>query len=353
MARQSPFIKTISSIPFLLFLFWQVKPVDEDSLKAWQTLLKKYPPPKDAKELVFVDSIPKDSDQEESFFWGAKTIAADENDNIYVADSKAHQILKFDRVGKFIKRFGRQGRAPGEIENIWKIVFYQGTLIANDVGNMRFQYYDREGNFIKGFKVFKTYLDFDVDSEGLIYAVPIRSTKSERLVEVIDSEGKLIHELGNPLDFQRDWQQLNHAIISLDEEDNILLAFVHFPIVRKYDRQGRLIYERKYPIGFQKKQMEMNYQFEKISRNSRALVGYIVMNDAIKAAKGVWIMNSYPRLEIKKFDYEGNLQDIFWKNRTQDYHASAFLLKIGDKSGEFFVLQTSPENKIEKYKFNH
>jgi len=64
----------------------------------------------------------------------------------YVADAAAHAIVAFDRQGKEVLRFGRQGSAPGEFNYPGHVaVAPDGTLIVDDALNFRVQRLSPEG----------------------------------------------------------------------------------------------------------------------------------------------------------------------------------------------------------------
>src|SRR6266852_9757915 len=105
-------------------------------------------------------------------------IALDREGNIYVADTDAHTIQKFDKDGKFLMRLGDE---PGDAEG----QFYyprgltctsQGDLIVIDANNHRIQKFDtdgepilmwgKEGAFEGAFFYCR---DVDVDFAGNVY----------------------------------------------------------------------------------------------------------------------------------------------------------------------------------------
>ena len=62
------------------------------------------------QEFVLDDStMPGDT-----FFKSLGTVACDAEGNIYVVDSGAKNIKKFNSHGKFLKTIGREGQGPGE-----------------------------------------------------------------------------------------------------------------------------------------------------------------------------------------------------------------------------------------------
>ena len=80
-------------------------------------------------------------------------VAWDAAGNIFVADGLGNaRIAKFDKDGKFMKSWGKEGTATGEFANVRSIaVDAQGNVYAADGGNKRVQVFDNDGNFKTAF----------------------------------------------------------------------------------------------------------------------------------------------------------------------------------------------------------
>jgi sugar lactone lactonase YvrE len=70
----------------------------------------------------------------------------------YVADAGGHAIVAFDRQGKEVLRFGKQGTIPGELNYPGHLaVAPDGTLVVADSLNFRVQRFGPEGNPLGAF----------------------------------------------------------------------------------------------------------------------------------------------------------------------------------------------------------
>ena len=104
-------------------------------------------------------------------------IGADQK-RLYVADSKAHQIVVYDIAGgAVVKRFGKRGEGEGEFSFPTSLAFSrEGELCVVDQINARVQVFSAEGEFLdafgsvgRGFGNFIRPKDIALDDEGLIY----------------------------------------------------------------------------------------------------------------------------------------------------------------------------------------
>lgn len=86
---------------------------------------------------------------EDVFFLGYGDIVVDDGGNVYVMDSKAQHIKKFDATGKFLKLIGREGQGPGEFSRPSGLVCSADKLVAFDMMGFRFSLFNLDGVPIK------------------------------------------------------------------------------------------------------------------------------------------------------------------------------------------------------------
>jgi hypothetical protein len=96
------------------------------------------------KELILSD----DSMPEDVFFEQPIAVISDHDSNIYVLDSQANNIKKFDSAGKFIKIIGREGQGPGELSTPLYMTFAKDKLVVWDLRNRRLCAFTSDGEFI-------------------------------------------------------------------------------------------------------------------------------------------------------------------------------------------------------------
>lgn len=76
-------------------------------------------------------------------------IAVDGSGNVYVVDSKNHRVQKFDRDGRYLLQFGSYGSGDGQFRNPSGIAAdKEGNIYVADTRNFRVQYFDNNGSFL-------------------------------------------------------------------------------------------------------------------------------------------------------------------------------------------------------------
>lgn len=74
----------------------------------------------------------------------------DNDENIYVADTKEMHVKVFDKNGKFLRVFGKEGQGPDEIGGIRNIqITAKNELIVFDPRNRKILYFSLEGKFLR------------------------------------------------------------------------------------------------------------------------------------------------------------------------------------------------------------
>ena len=86
----------------------------------------------------------------EPLFIDISSVRVDKEENIYVLDSKACQIKVFDKNGKYLRKIGRKGRGPGEMQlpTVLDIVYGKEIMIC-DLPNNRISFYSLQGELLK------------------------------------------------------------------------------------------------------------------------------------------------------------------------------------------------------------
>jgi sugar lactone lactonase YvrE len=121
-------------------------------------------------------------------------------DSLFVADTQAHTIFKFDLQGKFLSQFGSRGTGPGEFNFPTHVAADpQGRILVTDSLNSRVQVFDSGGKFLSQIGSagdtsghFGRPKGVAADSLGHIYVTDAVFDN----IQVFDSEGRLLLSLG-------------------------------------------------------------------------------------------------------------------------------------------------------------
>ena len=352
----------------LYFLFIAVMVLNhETSLKAQQSedeilemrkkMLKKFPFPENSIELENKFSFPsKELEEEGTYLFEARFISNDSSGNIYVSNSREHRILKFDPSGNLLAKIGQKGQGPGEFISPKRVMPRKDFVVVHDSRNYRIQFLDQNGNYVKSFKVYKIYWDMAMNDDGLIFAAPIRMDKNSLLIDVLSQDGKLLYSFGEPKDLKYDWSDLNIVKLTFNKRGELLVAFHHFPIVRKYSPEGKLLAEFKIDYKIMNFKEKMNLDANN-SRGSKGKTGYALIISAIQAAdEGFYILHEALRVEILEFDKNGKLKCAYWNEELDEKHlylVNDFLVQNRGDEKIFYILQSLPENKIDVFGLKH
>lgn len=111
--------------------------------------------------------------REEYIFSYITDVGVDEEESIYILDSKKSHIKVFDRMGEYIKTIGKKGQGPGEMRRPTSLqVTSQNEIVVNDSAARKLHFFTLDGNFLRA--VSQTKMTFfsnpKVDNEGNIIA---------------------------------------------------------------------------------------------------------------------------------------------------------------------------------------
>lgn len=195
----------------------------------------------------------------EGEFISLADIAIDESGYIYAADSLLNVIQKFDRNGKFIKKWGGYGRERGKFyEHLVGIagIDLRGNIYAYD--NERIQKFDSEGNYLSTIMIEsrngrKTFIK--IAYSGLIYIFSIYEKKVyiyeygnlKESIKVPEERGKTTMLFDMDIDRDGDIYLLTKDYIvklsqTTGKTKKLKLKKEKIPFLFKIDKEGKQIY---------------------------------------------------------------------------------------------------------------
>ena len=130
-------------------------------------------------------------------------ISIDSFGYVYLTDKNSHQIIKFDKNGKFIKVLGTRGSEAGQFYRPHGIVFdSNNNMYITDMRNSRVQVLDKDFNLITQWGSYGnesgqfslTFPGIDIDENaGLVFVVDKLLTN----IQIFDQTGKFISKFGS------------------------------------------------------------------------------------------------------------------------------------------------------------
>ena len=89
----------------------------------------------------------------EEGFSGVVGAAFLQDESVVVADAGRKSIHRFDKSGRYLMSFGREGSGPGEfMDLLWLRVCIDGTILVFDPALNRISMLDRTGSYVKAVK---------------------------------------------------------------------------------------------------------------------------------------------------------------------------------------------------------
>lgn len=129
----------------------EIKIKTENGIQVVYNPKKPAPPPGSPRSLILTEDLCIGEGEDEDFIFSAiRTIEVDDEENIYVADTKEVCVKVFDKSGKHIRTFGKKGQGPGEIQFPTRLHLFAGKeIMIYDSSNNRLSYYSLDGRCLR------------------------------------------------------------------------------------------------------------------------------------------------------------------------------------------------------------
>jgi len=213
---------------------------------------KKPAPPKGAliKMILEEDFTIGEGESEEEMFSEITSVAVDNDGHIYILDRKEKTVKVFDSAGKFVRKFGKQGQGPGEMNMpIFVQITPNNELVVEDAVNRKLMFFSSEGEFLKSLSTAKAagLAAILIDSKGNLIGQAIVPAEKKLIREVKKYDKEL-----NPL-FTIDTLDFTSIIEGkinpyrlasfyvLGREDNIIYGYPEEYEIKIFNPEGKLI----------------------------------------------------------------------------------------------------------------
>lgn len=118
-------------------------------------------------------SIGESEGIEEYIFSNIRDLSVDDEERIYVLDTKESHIKVFNKEGEYVKTIGKKGQGPGEMQHPTSLqITPQNEIVVNDSTARKIHFFTLDGNFLRGESQAKMifFSNPKVDYEGNVIA---------------------------------------------------------------------------------------------------------------------------------------------------------------------------------------
>jgi hypothetical protein len=190
-----------------------------------------------------------DEGDEDYMFANLRSVQVDDEENIYVLDAKYIKVKVYDKNGKHIRSFGKNGQGPGEFGWPSRMVMRaDGKIAILDSRNRRFSYYSREGECLKevNHAEYGNFIRAWPDSRGFVYCDVMSYSENSRLAKLVkfDAEFNKISELAE-MEEKRNLREINpilyRIVYNVLPDDRVIWARNLEYCIHVVDASGKLV----------------------------------------------------------------------------------------------------------------
>ncbi len=179
-----------------------------------------------------------------------------------VCDAQDNCLKVFSKSGEFVRKIGRSGQGPGEINTVFRITSDKknNIIFCNDQGNGRISSFDVNGEFKS---IIRTLLrPYDIEYiDGIMHTFEYNRVKKS-LFSMYDSAGVLIKTYGEIFDNNIPENRFSSSLysrVSLDSDENHFYAlYSYIPFIGIYSHEGEFIKRLSIDVEEIKERYEKN-----------------------------------------------------------------------------------------------
>ena len=271
--------------------------------------------------LEFVLQIGELEPEDENYMFDRPlSVTEDHMGNIYILDPNEGCIKKFSSSGEYITQFGRKGQGPGEYQVPMQIDCRSRQLLVTSMASQA-HIFDLNGKYIRKFGVprHQGLAMKLMDSDRVVgYSLGIRhdNSKENVILKIIDIEGNIEHEFGKPflLDNVMGSWGANYTNITVDDENNIFLAFYHQNRIEKYSDKGELLLKisRELPFELEYKYGKDKIEIQGVVREvDREMFSLVSRGIGVDSRGRIWVLGLKAEIPRTQESEDSIIQEYF------------------------------------------
>jgi len=266
---------------------------------------------------------------EEAILNSPSDIVISEEGEIIVSDSRENKIFLFDYEGKVIRKIGRQGNGPGELNRPRFIWIEDGTIKVFEAGNNRIQYFSKNGEHLRmipcKFNVGTGMLTFGFKDDVFFVTTGFRT---EELISHYQISGQKLDSIGKiegkPFEFY-DMLKIQQALIKKELPDvcrndlfllvipgsRVYAVFQALPFIKIYSIRGELEKTVSLDLPEFEKIKDRCSQFN-VELRKKGMPAFQTLNfwrDGVLMANGdlILLISDPEKMTLFRFDKDGKL----------------------------------------------
>ena len=166
-------------------------------------------------------------------------LVKDTKGNIYIFDMGDVDIKKYDSNGNFIATFGRSGNGPGEFQTFSFLeIDNEDNIYINNMDG-RLQVITNEGEYIREHKLSASSIPFILVNKEKIIINKISH-------EMDDKKAAMLHSI----DYNGKINKFNRLNFIKDNDNHIIVAYLHQNKIEKYKQNGKLVFQSKRTLDY-------------------------------------------------------------------------------------------------------
>ncbi len=193
------------------------------------------------------------TDDERYQLYRPSDVAVDQDGNILILDSGNYRVNRYDKDGRYLNSFGKEGSGPGEFLGATRLdVCPDGDILINDLAIRAVNIFDSSGHFVRRLSI-EGLSPTQVLAlrSGEISVFHVTTSPSENqgqtpsLISILNKGGTILRKFvaariyeDVPTNF---W--CNSAAIARDDNDNIYVNFESQNRIEKYSAEGTLLFK--------------------------------------------------------------------------------------------------------------
>jgi len=236
-------------------------------------------------------------EEQKIFFKTTPRIVLDTSGNVYALDNLQHVLFKFDKNGNFIKKIGRKGQGPGELQYPFLISLGEKNIYISD--NFGISIFDTKGRYINRFRAFRVRRAMAIFKDKVL----LSESNSKNLITMYDQSGKMLNSFGDiykvnhPLLNEGGRYKLNVDLILnwgeiVCSDKYIYFISSLFGDIYKFDKNGNLIKKKEIEdISFLEKNKKYYFSNSTINKSkNKGLPLRAYFNDAICFENKIYLL---------------------------------------------------------------